>query len=83
MIGSVWNYLKKDEIMQQTTIRTAQEVKADFFRKGISVASWAKKNNFDSVTVHQVLNGTNAGSRGVGHKIAVTLGIKDGEITEV
>ena len=46
------------------------------------MASWAKINGFSPVTVFQVLNGTNAGTRGVGHKIAVTLGIKDGEIIE-
>jgi gp16 family phage-associated protein len=69
--------------MKPQTIRSPQDVKADFLRKGISIASWAKKNDFDPVTVCQVLNGTNSGSRGVGHKIAVMLGIKDGEIVEV
>lgn len=68
--------------MKPQTIRSPQEVKRDFLRKGISVASWARNNGFDSVTVCQVLNGTNAGSRGVGHKIAVLLGIKDGEIVQ-
>lgn len=68
--------------MKQQTILTPQQARADFIRKGISVASWARKNDFAPVTVCQVLNGTNAGTLGVGHKIAVKLGIKDGEIVE-
>jgi gp16 family phage-associated protein len=72
--------LTKGDLMKPRNIRTPQEVRDDFIRKGISMASWAKKNGFSPVTVFQVLNGTNAGTRGVGHKIAVTLGIKKGEI---
>ncbi len=68
--------------MKTRNIRSPQEVRADFIRKGISMARWSKNNGFSPVTVFQVLNGTNAGTRGVGHKIAVTLGIKEGEIVE-
>lgn len=68
--------------MEKQTIRTAQDVRNDFIRKGISIASWARKNGFDKATVSQVLNGSNAATRGSGHKIAVMLGIKDGEIIE-
>ena len=72
--------LTKGDPMKPRNIRTPQEVRDDFIRKCISMASCAKKNGFAPVTVFQVLNGTNAGTRGVGHKIAVTLGIKNGEI---
>ncbi len=68
--------------MEKQTIRTAQDVRNDFIRKGISIASWARENGFDKATVSQVLNGGNAATRGRGHKIAVMLGIKDGEIIE-
>jgi len=68
--------------MKTQNIKTPAEVKADFLYKGQSIAGWARKNHFDPVTVCQVLNGTNAGTRGVGHKIAVVLGIKEGEIVE-
>lgn len=68
--------------MKMHTIRTAQDVRNDFIRKGISIASWARANGFDKATVSQVLNGCNAATRGQGHKIAVMLGIKDGEIIE-
>lgn len=68
--------------MRTQKLRTPQEVRADWLRKGMSQNDWARKHGFGNVTVSQVLNGRNAGSRGVGHKIAVLLGIKDGEIVE-
>lgn len=68
--------------MEKRTIRTPQEVRNEFIRKGISFASWARENSFDKGTVSQVLNGCNAATRGQGHRIAVLLGIKDGEIIE-
>lgn len=68
--------------MEGRTIRTPQEVRNEFIRKGISFARWARENGFDKATVSQVLCGCNAATRGKGHKIAVLLGIKDGEIIE-
>lgn len=68
--------------MKTQTIRTPDEVRNEFIRKGVSMASWARKHGFDKATVSQVLSGDNAATRGQGHKIAVLLGIKDGEIIE-
>lgn len=82
MIGSVWNCLGVNEAMKPQVIHTPQEVRDDFLRKGISISSWARKNGFDKATVSQVLNGSNKATRGRGHKIAVLLHIKDGEIVE-
>lgn len=66
--------------MASKTIRTSQEVRDEFIYKGISMASWAKKNGFDTATVSQVLSGKNLANRGKGHAIAVLLGLKDGVI---
>jgi len=68
--------------MKTRTPRTAQQVRAEFRRKGISIGSWADSNGFSRASVNQVLTGRNAGSVGVGHKIAVMLGLKIGEIVE-
>lgn len=68
--------------MKPRTILTPQQVRLEFLRKGQSIGSWADKHGFDRTTVNQVLTGRNAATRGVGHKIAVLLGIKDGEILE-
>jgi len=68
--------------MKARKIRTPQDVRAEFLRKGQSIGSWADRHGFDRTTVNQVLSGRNAATRGIGHKIAVLLGIKDGEIVD-
>lgn len=68
--------------MKTRNIRTPQEVRAEWLRKGMGQNDWARANGFTPATVSQVLNGRNSGARGVGHKIAVMLGIKDGEIID-
>ncbi len=68
--------------MKTQKVRTPQQAKEALRRKGISVASWATAHHFPLASVYQVLSGRNAASVGVGHKIAVLLGIKDGEILE-
>ncbi len=66
--------------MKTRKIRTPQEVRQEWNRIGMTQAAWARKHGFDKATVSQVLTGKNAATRGVGHQIAVLLGIKDGEI---
>lgn len=68
--------------MKPRSVRTAQQVRAEFERKGISIGSWADQHGFSRASVNQVLTGRNAATMGVGHRIAVMLGIKDGEIIE-
>lgn len=68
--------------MKPQKTRTPQDVRAEWLRKGMGQNDWARANGFTTATVSQVLNGRNSGARGVGHKIAVLLGIKDGEIVE-
>jgi gp16 family phage-associated protein len=68
--------------MKTQKVRTSQDVRSEFSRKGVSVSNWAASNGFPSASVYQVLSGRNAASVGVGHKIAVLLGIKEGEIVE-
>jgi len=68
--------------MKTQKLRSAQEIKAEWLRKGLTQNGWARRNGFSLGTVSQVMNGKNAASRGAGHRIAVILGLKDGEITE-
>lgn len=63
-------------------LRTPQEVRNEWYRQGITQSQWARQNGFPGSAVSQVLNGKNSGKKGTGHKIAITLGIKDGEIVE-
>ena len=62
--------------------RTSRDVKNEFERKGISIASWARANGFETNLVFEVLAGRKKGVRGQSHRIAVKLGLKAGEIVE-
>ena len=68
--------------MKPRSTRTAQQVRAEFQRKGISIGSWADTHGFSRASVNQVLTGRNAATMGTGHRIAVMLGLKDGEIVD-
>ena len=58
---------------------TPQEVLDGFARKGLSIRKWAIANNFHPATVSKVIRGQRGTRIGQGHKIAVMLGIKEGE----
>lgn len=68
--------------MKTQKLRTPQEIRAEWLRKGLGQNDWARRHGFSPATVSQVLNGINKSTRGDGHKIAVLLGIKDGEIVD-
>jgi gp16 family phage-associated protein len=63
-------------------LRTSKDVRKEFERKGISIASWARAKGFETNLVFEVLSGRKKGIRGQSHKIAVELGLKAGEIVE-
>jgi gp16 family phage-associated protein len=58
--------------------KTRKQARTDFDRRGISIASWARENDFSEHLVYQVLSGAKKGRRGAAHNIAVALGIKEG-----
>ncbi len=59
-------------------IKTREQVREEFDRKGITIAKWARENEFSEPMVYQVLSGKKKGRRGSAHNIAIALGIKDG-----
>lgn len=62
-------------------LKTGQEVKSEFARNGISIGSWAKANGFKRGDVYAVLDGRNKAKYGDAHAIAVTLGMKEGVVS--
>lgn len=56
---------------------TAEQVKEQFLREGITFSDWAKKHGYSRQTVYLVLNGQHKARRGIGHAIAVALGLKE------
>ena len=63
-------------------VLTGEEAKADFIRKGVSISAWAKEHGFNRTLVHSVLTGERPCRFGQSHKVAVLLGIKEGEIAK-
>ena len=61
-------------------IKTLRDVKDEISKSGISVAQWARENNFSPDLVYQILHRKRLPLRGESHKIAVKLGLKDGII---
>ncbi len=59
---------------------TSEQIKAKFKREGRSFAEWARTNNYRYNDVQRVLNGFSKARRGLGHEIAIKLGMKDGEL---
>ncbi|CAM4093429.1 DNA-binding protein [Acinetobacter pragensis] len=57
-------------------IKTPDQVRQEFFNKGIPISDWATKNGFAPQEVYKVLNGQAKGNFGRAHKIAVALGLK-------
>ena len=61
-------------------LRTPEQARAELRRKGVSVARWARGNNVSPSVVYDVLYGRLLGTFGAAHRVAVLLGLKDGEI---
>ena len=63
-------------------LKTGEQARAEFDRKGISIAQWARDHKVGRSLVYEVLAGRKKCRRGDAHKIAVLLGMKDGEIVQ-
>lgn len=63
-------------------MKTVEEVKAEMARCGMTAAAWARKHGVSPETVRGVLLGRVKGRSGEAHKVAVLLGLKEGEIVE-
>lgn len=59
-------------------MKTSQEVRDEFDRKGESISQWAIDNGFAPSLVYRVLSGDSMPKRGKSHDIAVMLGMKNG-----
>lgn len=66
--------------MKSNHIKTIEQVKAELLSKGLSIAKWASKNAVSKHQTYLILQGKRGYKIGESHKIAVLLGIKEGEI---
>ncbi len=57
---------------------SAEEVKTRLREQGKTLKQWAQERNYPYATVSNVVRGVNRASFGMGHRIAVELGLKRG-----
>lgn len=55
---------------------TSEQVRARFAAEGVSLKEWARARGYKYATVYAVLNRKRSSKRGIGHRIAVELGLK-------
>lgn len=63
-------------------LRTPEDIRRELKRKGMPIAVLARKYGLSARVVYDVLAGRNRGSYGEAHKVAVILGLKEGEIEQ-
>jgi gp16 family phage-associated protein len=66
----------------QMTLKTLDEIRTEFARRGVSVSGWAAEHRIPRSIVHGVLQGRLKGKRGHAHNTAVLLGLKDGVLNQ-
>ena len=64
-------------------LKTLEQVREEFSQKGETFVDWARQEGFSPMRVYDVVQGRTKCKRGEGHRIAVALGIKQGEIQTV
>lgn len=62
--------------------KTLAQARAWFHRTGTPVSAWARDHGYTPSLVFEILAGRKRCLRGKSHRIAVLLGIKEGEIVE-
>jgi gp16 family phage-associated protein len=62
--------------MKTQKLRTPQDIREEWFRKGITQGQWSREHGFAGSAVSQVLAGKNRCRKGTGHRIAIALGLK-------
>lgn len=63
-------------------LKTIDEVKRDFERRGISAANWARAHDIRPGVIYEIFSNRSACKRGEAHRAAVLLGIKDGVVEQ-
>lgn len=67
----------------QPRLKTIVDVRAEFATNGLSIAEWARRHSVSKSLVYEILSGRRTVfRRGDTHRVAVLLGLKNGEITQ-
>jgi gp16 family phage-associated protein len=67
-----------------TSLKKPAQVRAEFERKGISIAEWSRLHGVNKTLVYEILAGSKKRrcARGQSHRVAVLLGLKAGELAD-
>ncbi len=57
-------------------VKTPEQIQREFEERGETLSDWAAQNGYDRTYVYRVLSGSIRARRGIGHEIAVKLGLK-------
>lgn len=63
-------------------LKTPAEARHGLAASGLTIAGWAREHGLRPRHVYDVLSGRNRGAFGEAHRIAVLLGIKEGETSQ-
>lgn len=55
---------------------TADQFREQLRKEGVTLKMWAEERDYNAEYCSRVLNGMVKGTRGIGHEIAVAMGIK-------
>lgn len=61
-------------------VKTPDQVRAEFERRGDTLAAFARRNGYTPHQVYNVMGGVYKGKYGRAHEIAVKLGLKKAEV---
>ena len=68
--------------MIDTTSERKKKAKEIMSKQGVTVKEWARRHGVSVTLVNAVINNKTSCSINKGHKVAVLLGLKKGEIIE-
>lgn len=60
-----------------------KEVRLRIAMSGLTMAAWARRNGFPIRLVHEILSGRRSCVRGQSYRIAILLGLKDGDLPDI
>lgn len=55
---------------------TPEQIKNELYQQGLTLKDWAKQNGYKPNQVYRVMNGESKALYGIGHEIAIKLGLK-------
>jgi gp16 family phage-associated protein len=78
----VFNEHKRTQNITMSAPLTTEQARANLDRQGISIAEFSRRHELNKNLVSDLLAGRKKGKRGMAHRAAVLLGLKDGVIEQ-